>query len=87
MFEAIHDTKLVWLYGGVLVLLLVSTLIGKILKSRHRNDASRTTIDNLNARIRAWWKMSAIFAAAVVSGRIGSLVLFGIISLDRKSVV
>jgi len=80
MFEAIHDAKFVWLYGGVLVLLLISTLIGKILKSRHRSDASRTTIDNLNARIRAWWKMSAIFAAAVVSGRIGSLILFGIIS-------
>jgi len=80
MFEAIHDAKFVWLYGGVLVLLLISTLIGKILKSRHRSDASRTTIDNLNARIRAWWKMCAIFAAAVVSGRIGSLILFGIIS-------
>jgi phosphatidate cytidylyltransferase len=80
MFEAIHDTKLVWLYGGVLVLLLISTLIGNILKSRHRGDASRTTIDNLNARIRAWWKMSAIFAVAVISGRIGSLILFGIIS-------
>ncbi len=80
MLEAIHDAKLVWLYGGVLFLLLISTLIGRILKSRHRTDASRTTIDNLNARIRAWWKMSAIFAAAVVIGHAGSLILFGIIS-------
>ncbi len=80
MFQAIHDAKLVWLYGGVLFLLLMSTLIGNILKSRHRADASRTTIDNLNARIRAWWKMSAIFAVAVVSGRVGSLILFAIIS-------
>jgi phosphatidate cytidylyltransferase len=80
MFEAVHDSKLIWLYGGVLFLLLVSTLIGRILKSRHRADASRTTIDNLNARIRAWWKMCAIFAAAIVVGRVGSLILFGIIS-------
>jgi phosphatidate cytidylyltransferase len=80
MFEAIHDAKLVWLYGGVLFLLLVSTLIGRILKSRHPADASRTTIDNLNARIRAWWKMCGIFAAAIVIGRVGSLILFGIIS-------
>jgi phosphatidate cytidylyltransferase len=80
MFAALHDKTLVWLYCGVLFLLLVSTVIGNILKSRHRADASRTTIDNLNARIRAWWKMSAIFAVAVMSGRIGSLVLFGIIS-------
>ncbi|MGB9471045.1 MAG: phosphatidate cytidylyltransferase [Candidatus Acidiferrum sp.] len=80
MFEALHDTKFDWLYGGVLFLLLISTLIVRILKSRHRDDDSRTTINNFNARIRAWWKMAAIFAVAVVSGRIGSLVLFGIIS-------
>jgi phosphatidate cytidylyltransferase len=80
MFEALHDAKLDWLYGGVLALLLLATLIGSILRRRHKNDASRATIDNLNARIRAWWKMCAIFAVAVLIGRIGSLVLFGIIS-------
>jgi phosphatidate cytidylyltransferase len=80
MFEAFRDTKLDWLFGGVLFLLLISTLVGKILKSRHRGDASRITIDNLNARIRSWWKMSAIFAAAIVVGRVGSLILFGLIS-------
>jgi phosphatidate cytidylyltransferase len=80
MFAALHDAKLDWLYGGVLVLLLISTLIGRVLKSRYKCDPGRTTIDNLNARIRAWWKMCAIFAVAVVSGRIGSLILFGIIS-------
>lgn len=80
MFEALHDAKLDWLYGGVLILLLISTLIGRVLKSRYKSDPARTTIDNLNARIRAWWKMCAIFAVAVVSGRIGSLILFGIIS-------
>jgi len=80
MFQAIHDAKLVWLYGGVLFLLLISTVIGGILKSGRRTDASRTTIDDLNARIRAWWKMCAIFAVAIVIGRVGSLILFGIIS-------
>jgi phosphatidate cytidylyltransferase len=80
MFEALHDAKLDWLYGGVLVLLLISTLIGGVLKSRYKSDPGRTTIDNLNARIRAWWKMCAIFAVAVVSGRIGSLILFAIVS-------
>jgi phosphatidate cytidylyltransferase len=80
MFQALHDAKLDWLYGGVLALLLISTLIGNVLKHRHKGDSSRATIDNLNARIRAWWKMSAIFAVAVLSGRIGSLILFGIIS-------
>src|SRR5574340_143665 len=80
MFEAIHDTGLMWMYGGVLLVLVVSTWIGKILKRRRKDDANRSTIDNLNARIRAWWKMCAIFAVAVLAGRVGSLVLFGIIS-------
>jgi phosphatidate cytidylyltransferase len=80
MFEALHDAKFDWLYGGVLLLLLISTLIVRILKARHRDDDSRTTINNFNARIRAWWKMAAIFALAVASGRIGSLILFGVIS-------
>ena len=80
MFPAFHDSKLVWLYCGVLSLLVVSTLIGQALKARRSTDASRSTIDNLNARIRAWWKMAAIFAVAVAFGPIGALVLFGLIS-------
>ena len=80
MFSLLHDTKLDWLFGGVLVLLLISTVIGGILRNRYRSDAGRKTIDNLNARIRAWWKMSAIFGVAVLTGRVGSLILFGIIS-------
>jgi phosphatidate cytidylyltransferase len=80
MFPSIHDPKLVLLYCGVLFLLVISTLIGGILKRRHRAGASRTTIDNLNARIRAWWKMCVIFAVAILIGRVGSLILFGIIS-------
>jgi len=80
MLPAIHDTKLVWLFGGVLLLLIVSTIIGRWLKRRRKGEASRATIENVNARIRAWWKMCAIFAAAILLGRVGSLVLFGLIS-------
>jgi phosphatidate cytidylyltransferase len=80
MLQGIHDTKLMWLYGGVLFLLVLSSLIGSILKSRTKSEAGRSTIDNLNARIRAWWKMCAIFAVSILIGRVGSLVLFGLIS-------
>ena len=80
MFLAIQDSKLALLYGGVLFLLLISTLIGQSLRSRRKTDSSRSTIDNLNARIRAWWKMCAIFAVAVMVGRTGALVLFAVIS-------
>jgi len=80
MFEALRDPKLVWLFGGVLSLLVISSVIGNILRNRQKPGTSRTTIDNLNARIRAWWKMCAIFTTAILVGRVGSLILFAIIS-------
>ena len=80
MLPAMHDAKLGELFGGVLFLLVVSTLIGRWLKRRRKSEASRATIENVNARIRAWWKMCAIFAAAILVGRVGSLILFGVIS-------
>jgi phosphatidate cytidylyltransferase len=80
MLEVFRDPKLVWLFGGVLCLLVISSVVGGILRSRQEPGVSRTTIDNLNARIRAWWKMCAIFAASILVGRIGSLILFGVIS-------
>ncbi len=80
MLPAIHDAKLAELYGGVLFLLVIATLIGRWLKRRRKSEASRATIENVNARIRAWWKMCAIFAAAILVGRVGALILFGLIS-------
>jgi phosphatidate cytidylyltransferase len=80
MFAAIHDRKLMLLYAGVLALLVISSVAARIIKLRQRSDASRPTIENLIARIRAWWKMSAIFAASVLVGPIGSLLLFGLLS-------
>jgi phosphatidate cytidylyltransferase len=61
----------------VLAMLMIATLIGAALKSGAKSDSARATIENLNARIRAWWKMCSIFALTVLVGRIGSLILFG----------
>ena len=80
MLEALRDPKLVWLFGGVVSLLVVSSVIGNVLRTRQKPGANHTTIDNLNARIRAWWKMCAIFAGSVLVGRVGSLILFAVIS-------
>jgi phosphatidate cytidylyltransferase len=82
MLQAFHDAKLMWLFGGVLFLLLISSFVGGILKSRRKTEASRATIDNLNARIRAWWKMCILFGVSLLVGPIGSLILFGIISFQ-----
>ena len=51
------NRELVWLFGGVLVLLVVASAIGAVLRTRTTSAAGRATVDNLVARIRAWWVM------------------------------
>ena len=69
-----------YLLGGVGALLVIASLIGFVLSKRTSTDAGRATIANLNARIRAWWLMVAVFGAAVATGVIGSTVLFALLS-------
>jgi phosphatidate cytidylyltransferase len=76
-----RDPQLTWLFLGVLGLLIVASAIGAALKRRATSERARATIDNLNARTRAWWKMAAIFVITLLVGRIGSLVLFALLSL------
>ncbi len=74
------DAQLLWACGGVLALLIVATIVGRVLASSVTDPAAQGTIDNLNARIRAWWVMCVIFGLTLAVGPIGSLVLFGCIS-------
>jgi phosphatidate cytidylyltransferase len=66
---------------GVLGALILASVIGMVLQRTAKSDGARSTIENLNARTRAWWKMCAIFALTMLIGRIGSLVLFALLSL------
>jgi phosphatidate cytidylyltransferase len=70
----------IWLLEGIGALLLVASLVGFVLGKRAATDAARATVANLNARIRAWWLMVAVFGAAVAMGAIGSTVLFALLS-------
>jgi len=72
----LRDRETLWLFGGILAVLLVATIIGQLLRLRIRN----AVIDNLNARIRAWWVMSAVFALSLLTGGIGSVILFALLS-------
>ena len=51
----IRDRQTLMLFGGVLALLVVATIVGQLIKLRHKS----AVVDNLNARIKAWWVMSA----------------------------
>ena len=73
------DAETAILVGGVVVVLIVASIIGWILSRRLHDLKSQSTIANLNARIRAWWVMVAIFLLAMLSG-LGSVILFGLTS-------
>jgi phosphatidate cytidylyltransferase len=68
------------LVAGVVGLLVVASLIGWLLSLRAKSDGARATVANLNARIRAWWVMVAVFGVAIATGGIGSIVLFAFAS-------
>ncbi|MBS9721626.1 phosphatidate cytidylyltransferase [Tianweitania sp. BSSL-BM11] len=74
------DPTLVTLFIGLIAVLTTATLIGQILGRRAQSTEARATVDNLNARIRAWWLMVAIFAVAFVFGKGITLVLFALTS-------
>jgi phosphatidate cytidylyltransferase len=80
MMKLIADQQLLLTFAGVLGLLLISSAIGLVLKLRVQTDSGRETVGNLNARIRSWWIMCVVFAATLVSGGLGSQVLFALLS-------
>ena len=57
MVNFLQDQMLLTLFGGVIELLAVATIIGQILRIRARSEASLGPIANLTARIGAWWAM------------------------------
>jgi phosphatidate cytidylyltransferase len=75
------DRELLWLLAGLAALLLTATAVGQVLDRVVAAPSGRATVDNVNARVRAWWVMSVAFAIAVASGGVGSVVLFALISL------
>jgi phosphatidate cytidylyltransferase len=76
----LDDRELVALISGVLTLLVVASMAGWLLRRWTTTAAGRATVDNINARIRAWWVMAALFVVSVSTGRGVSIVLFSLVS-------
>jgi phosphatidate cytidylyltransferase len=74
------DHQLTILIGAAVAVLLVSSVVGAVLKRRVKSAAAIATVQNLNQRITSWWVMAAIFTVSVGIGGKGSVVLFGLIS-------
>jgi len=69
-----------WLFGGLVALLAAASIIGNVLKRRNTSEGARATIDNLNARVNAWWVMVVVLAIAIAFGRVTTLVMFAFAS-------
>ncbi len=78
MTEARSD--LLTLVLAIGAFLVVATAIGQILQRRLSPDRGNAAIENLNARINAWWVMVALIGIAFLAGRAGVIVLFAFCS-------
>ena len=71
----------IWqLFGGLIITLIIASSIGYGLKFKGGFSTPHAVIDNLNARINAWWVMILIIFAAAALGFYGVIGLFFVIS-------
>lgn len=68
------------LFGGLSAVLLLASIIGGLLKWKVAKGAPHSVIDNLNARVNAWWVMVAVVGLAFVFHKPGVIILFSLIS-------
>ncbi|GGF59100.1 phosphatidate cytidylyltransferase [Azorhizobium oxalatiphilum] len=66
------------LFCGVLAVLLLATGIGQLIARRTAAGGPNAVVQNLNARINAWWVMVGVLALAFLFGKGGVVVLFGL---------
>ena len=69
-------TLLLWVGG----LLIVASAVGYVLQRRLSPEGQNEGVENLVARIRAWWVMAILIAVAFLAGRTGVVILFALCS-------
>ncbi|MFT3953770.1 MAG: phosphatidate cytidylyltransferase [Piscinibacter sp.] len=70
----------VTLFAGVAGVLVLASSVGAVLKRAVAHGRPHAVIDNLNARVNAWWVMVGAIAAAFALGRAGVVALFFFVS-------
>jgi phosphatidate cytidylyltransferase len=71
---------LLWLLGGVGGILVLASIVGEVLRQRVSPGGENPVIENLNARIAAWWVMVFLLAIAFIAGKTGVVLLFALAS-------
>jgi len=72
--------KFIWLIGGIAAILVAASVIGWQLSRRITSENGRAIVANLNARVRAWWIMVAIFACSFLLGKAATIIMFALVS-------
>lgn len=73
-------SDLIALVLGIFAVLIVASLVGYVLHRRLSPDGSNSAVENLNARIKAWWIMVIFIGVAFLAGRAGVIILFAFCS-------
>ena len=68
------------LFAGIGAILVIASLVGYALKMFVAKGQPHAVVDNLNARIKAWWVMVLVISGAFLFGKDGVIVLFLFIS-------
>jgi phosphatidate cytidylyltransferase len=66
---------------GLVALLTLGTAASLALRRVVTSPAGVATVEDINVRMRSWWAMAAAFAIATLTGGVGSIVLFSLISV------
>lgn len=70
-----------WLGGAIAAVLLLASITSTILKARIAQGQPHAVIDNLVARVRSWWLMSALLGGALWAGTTATCLLFAVVSI------
>jgi phosphatidate cytidylyltransferase len=73
------DSELLYLVGGVVLLLALSSLITALLIRRSK-DGNSPTLENLRSRVKAWWWMVGVFGVSLALGKNGLFALYLLLS-------
>ena len=68
------------LFAGLGGFLVLASGLGYLLQQHLSPDGAHSVVDNINARIKAWWAMVILMAFAFLGGKTGIIALFAFCS-------
>jgi phosphatidate cytidylyltransferase len=75
------DLRTLILVAGVFVLLCAATLVVRALKNRDDSSLDAAILETFRLRVRAWWVLFSVLAAAIfIPGHVAAVLLFGLMS-------